>query len=464
MTTSHNVKFEKSLLFHFLWPGNHVGFPSSFGMRKILMNTPTLKQNTHLGLLNLFIYPKEIILLKLYFSPKEQMMGLWKELWEGIPDYDLLPAGCRALMPSVVRKMQLLDLQEDWKHVHGLDLTFLSGLPRFVWTKNKFALNQTLRIAEHLDRSGIEIMAIKGTAELLSGAELGMMRSTADIDLLVRPEDFELFKQKMSELGFNLIDDSNLNSSKKRSPLPNDQYIFKSNGHMMLAVDVHLMVNQYQADDVLTALVWRDKIQSTQLQNLFVPSPRESFLIALINGFRMHNWYNGSYLKYLSDSLTKLDWLYNEHGQDVLQDSDLKSLNLQDWNEQIIRLGQCLREADEQLFTSFKLNPAKVSEVISNSSEKQSKSITVLFSKMLASALPEEEKKTFSILVHFYSNAWKSRNKQGYFIKVIFFLVTDPPIRLLFLLERKAKAFFTKGNSKTTNKALKTPISSVNWI
>jgi hypothetical protein len=431
-------------------------------MKKSLQNAPILNQKTALGFLSLHIHPKEYIFLKLYYSPREKMFGLWNELWDGILDYDLLPAGCRALMPSVVRKMQLLESQEDWKHVHGLDLTFLSGLPRFVWTKNKFVLKQTLRISEFIGRSGIEIIAIKGTAELLSGAETGMMRSTADIDLLIRPEDFELFSQKMSELGFDQINNSSLDRLEVRSPLPKDQYVFKSNDDMMLEVDVHLMVNQYQAHDLLTALVWQGKVQSTQLKNLFVPSPRESFLIALVNGFRMHNWYAGSYLKYLSDSLTKLDCLQKEGLQDVLQDNDLESLYLQDWNKQIIRLGQYLSEFDEQLFNSFKLNP-RVSEVVPNSSATQSKSITMLINKLLTKNVSAERKKYFLILLNLYSKAWKSRNKKGYFLKIIFFLVTDPFLQLFSLIERRAESFFVKTNSKTNKKALKTPISSMNW-
>lgn len=432
-------------------------------MTKSSLNTPTLHQNTHLGFLFLFIHPKERILLKLYYSPKEQMTSLWKELWEGISDYDLLPAGCRALMPSVVRKMQLLESKDDWKQLSGMDLTFLSGLPRFVWTKNKFVLNQTLRIAEYLGRSGMELIAIKGTAELLAGQEMGMMRSTADIDLLIRPEDFELFKQKMSELGFYLIDDSHSNPLEIRSPLPKDQYVFKSNENMMLEVDVHLMVNQYQADDLFTALVWKGKVQSTQLQNLFVPSPRESFLIALVNAFRTHNWYAGSYLKYLCDSLTKLHWLHKEGLQDVLLDNDLESLHLQDWNKQIIQLGQYLSKLDEQLFTGFKLNPDNFPGDVSNSSTTQSKSIISRVNKLLTKNLSAEKKKYLIILLNLYNKAWKSRNKQGYYLKIIFFLVTDPFYQLFFLIKRRAESFFRKGNSKPTKKVLKTPISSMNW-
>jgi hypothetical protein len=432
-------------------------------MKEKLHNVPTLYQNTPLGFLSLFIHPKEIILLKLYYSPKEKMMSLWEELWEGISDYDLLPAGCRALMPYVVRKFQLLESQEDWKRVHGLDLTFLSGLSRFVWTKNKVVLNQTLKIAEYVGRSGIELIAIKGTAELLGGQEMGMTRSTADIDLLIRPEDFDLFKEKMAELGFNPIDDAHLNLLEFRSPLPKDQYVFKSDDNKMLEVDVHLMVNQYQVEDTFTALVWQGKVQSSQLKNLFVPSPRESFLIALVNAFRMHNWYAGSYLKYLCDSLTKLDWLCQEGLQDGLKDQNLQSIHLQDWNIQIIRLGQSLSESDGQLFTSFKFNPDSPSFAGLHSHATLSEPTTFKVNQLLTKNLSAEKKKYFLILYNLYHKAWKSRNKQGYFFKIIFYLITDPFIQLSSMIRRRVRSFFAKRNSSSGYKNSKTPISSMNW-
>ena len=429
-------------------------------MEKKNLNRLTINQRTSLGILNLQIHPKEYALLKLYFSPQEKMMGLWNELWEEIDDYDLLPAGCRALMPFLVKKLQYLEPQQDWKHIHGLDLTFLSGLPRFVWTKNKFVLNQTLRISEFIGKSGIDIIAIKGTAELLSGIEEGMMRSTADIDLLIRPEDFELFQKKMSELGFYLIDDSHLDRLEKRSPLPKDQYVFKSNDKMMLEVDVHLMVNQYQADDLLTSLVWQGKVQTTQLKNLFVPSPRESFLIALVNAFRMHNWYAGSYLKYLCDTLRKFDFLYKEGLQNHINDYDSESLNLQDWITQIIQLGLYLSEFEEGLFNSFKLNPTASDAVPSFNSEQ---SIIIRSTKLFTKNMSAEKKKYILILLNLYSKAWKSRNKKGYLLKITLFLITDPFFQLFSLIQRRAEIILKGKNTKTSKKFLKTPISSINW-
>ena len=433
-------------------------------MNNSLPNTPTLHQETVLGFLNLHLHPKECILLKLYFSPKEKMFGLWNELWEGIHDYDLLPAGCRALMPSVVRKMQLLELDENWKQLKDIDLAFLLGLPRFVWTKNKFILNQTLRIAEFVGSSGIEIVAIKGTAELLSGADTGMLRSTSDIDLLIKPKDLDLFTQKMAEMGFEQIDNSHEDTVGKRSPFPKDQYVFRSKDKMMLEVDVHLMVNQYQPDDLLTALVWQDKIQSTHLNNLFVPSSRESYLIALVNGFRMHNWYAGSYLKYLGDSLTKLDSFCKEGFQDVLEDNIVEALNLQDWNNQIIQLGYYLSELDKDVFKCFKLKVDMDQVSISKSSALRSKLPNKNINILWMMNLSAEKKKYLLIILNLYAKAWKSRNKRGYFMKIIFFLVTDPVIRLFSLLGRRSSSiFFVKRNSNQNKKLLKTPISSLNW-
>jgi hypothetical protein len=224
-----------------------------------------------------------------------------------------------------------------------------------------------------------------------------------------------------------------------------------------------LMVNQYQADDLLTALVWQGKVQSIQLKNLFVPSPRESFLIALVNSFRMHNWYAGSYLKYLCDSLTKLDGFYYQGLQDGLNDHDLKSLYFQDWNMQIIQLGQYLSEFDEQLFASFKLNPDITYIADYHLYTTQSESISIKVYKLLTKNLSSEKKKYFLILLNLYCKAWKSRSKQGFFFKTIYFLVTDPFLQLFSLIGRRVESLFSKRNSKRTRKVIKTPISSMNW-
>ncbi len=326
--------------------------PISQNINKSFQDAPIFYQKTQLGDLNLILHPKECTILKLKFAPKDKMMELWRELWNGISDYDLLPAGCTTLMASVVKKIQFLEIEEDWKQLNGMDLNFLSGLPRFVWAKNKIMQNQTIRIAEYVKSSGIEIVAIKGTAELLSGEKSDMMRSTSDIDLLIKPDDLGLFKQKMSEIGY-LVVNTNKGLLKIIDSLPKDGCLFRSKNSFHLEIDVHLLVDKYHENNQLTERVWKSKVQSIYCDNLFIPSQRERFFISLINAYRIGNWYSGSYLKYLSDSINYLD-LMNQKNIDCIRATEAEFLNNQDRVDQIIQLGVYIGKINEKMFSSLK--------------------------------------------------------------------------------------------------------------
>lgn len=316
-------------------------------------NAPFLFQKTSIGDLSLKIHPKEYILLMLKFAPKDKVIGLWRELWDGVSDYDLLPAGCRTLMASVVNKIQQLELDEDWKNLDGIDLTFLTGLPRFVWAKNKMMQTQTIRIAEYVKSSGIEIVALKGTAELLLREKSDIMRSTSDIDILIKPEDIEMFKHKISELGYYEVkNDEGL--IKMISSLHKDAYLFKSVNDFQLDIDVHISVEKFYENNRITNLVWQNKEPSTLVDNLFIPSVNERFLISLINGFRFHNWYSGSYLKYLSDSLIYCELMDNVSFRG-LHRHQAEMADVLNWSNQIIELGVYLSSLDTSLFNKLKL-------------------------------------------------------------------------------------------------------------
>jgi len=413
-------------------------------MKDSLLDYKSLHQQTIIGQLKLTLHPKEFTLLKLRYAPKQELMKLWSELWKDIQDYDDLPAGCRTLMPSVVSRIQRMGIDENWKRVHGLDLTFLVGLPRYVWTKNKYLLNQTLRIAEHVGRSGIEIVAIKGMAELLSDAEMGTMRSTFDLDLLIRPEDFDIFTQKMSEIGYRQID-TNKGILEKRSPLPKDQFLFMAENGSKLQVDVHLMVDKYKADDRLTELVWLGKVPSKHCATLFVPSPRDRFLISLVNGFRITNWYSGSYLKYLSDALSEFNIMHQDENQNDHR-IGFESLNIQDWHKQILQIGREIALFDEQIMENHGLNQIQESGAVLSSPGVRSISLKESIFRKLTGSLSSEKKLNLFILLNLYSQVWQSRGKQGFSGKAIKFLLLDPLLQIVSVMGRRAQKLWKHKN------------------
>jgi hypothetical protein len=377
--------------------------PISQNIYKYLEDATLLNQKTQLGDLNLFLHPKECTILKLKFAPKDRMMELWRELWDGISDYDLLPAGCRTLMASVIKKIQLLEIEEDWKKVNGMDLNFLTGLPRFVWAKNKTMQNQTIRIAEYVRSSGIEIVAINGTAELLLGEKSDIMRSNSYIDLLIKPDDLELFKQKISEIGYSVVN-KNKGLFKIIKSLPSDGYLFGSKNSFLLEIDVHLLVEKYFEDNQLTQRVWKSKVQSVYCDNLFIPSPNERFFISIINAYRIENWHSGFYLKYLSDSVNCLD-LMDQKKMDGTWATETELLNSQDWASQLILSGVDFGKIDEKMFNSLKRiqNLSTYTFILS-------KPLNYLL-KIIFNGLPIKMQFAFLINVNIYIYYWKFSKK-----------------------------------------------------
>lgn len=422
-------------------------------MKNQFSNAHTLSQKTSIGNLNLNIHPKEYILLMLKFAPKDKVMGLWHELWDGVSDYDLLPAGCRTLMASVVNKIQQLELEEDWKQLNGIDLTFLSGLPRFVWAKNKIMQKQTIRIAEYVKSSGIEIVALKGTAELLSGEKSDNMRSTSDIDILIKLEDLDLFRQKVSEIGYYEVKNDE-GFKKIISFLQKDEFLFRSVNEFQLDIDVHISVEKFYENNRITNLVWQNKVPSTLGDNLFIPSTNERFLISLLNGFRFHNWYFGSYLKYLSDSLIYFELMDDDTFLE-LKNYQSEMVDIIEWSNQIIELGACLGGMDNHLFEKLKLRQIGLP---SNNNVSTPSNITAssrsIF-KRLFSELPLDKQFVILINIDTYKYCW--HNSRSSIFKLFFYHAI---ISILFV----GNFAFTFINNLKLNKKLTgivTPVSNV---
>jgi hypothetical protein len=414
-------------------------------------DAPILYQKTQIGDLNLVLHPKECTVLKLKFAPKEMMMELWLELWDGISDYDLLPAGCQTLMASVVKKIQLLEIEEEWKQVNGMDLNFLSGLPRFVWAKNKTMQNQTIRLAEYVKNSGIEIVAINGTAELLSGDQAEIIQTISNIDLLIKPDDLGLFIQKMSEIGYSLVDKNN-GLLKIINFLPKDGYQFRSNSSFLLDINVHLLVEKYYEDNQLTVSVWSSKVQSIYSDNLFIPSKRERFFISLINTYRIGNWYSGIYLKYLSDSLNHLD-LMDQKNIDGIWNPYAELFKNKDWVDQIIQMGAHFGKIDAKMFSRLKKiqNSSKATLILATPSNN-------FLLKNIFNALPFNKQSVFLININIYNYCWKLSRKS--IVNLAFY----HSIKFILSMGNLAAGIIDRFKLNKNSKHLVTPIGNVKLV
>jgi hypothetical protein len=390
-------------------------------MKNASLDSTILYQKAFIGGWSLELHPKEMLILKLRFAPREKILDLWAELWHDIYDYDELPPACRALMPTVIRRMQTENVSEDWKIIHGLDLSFLVGLPRYVWTRNKFMLNQTKRIASHVGEAGIEIVAIKGMADLISDAHDGMMRSTVDLDLLIRPEDFDLFKNKMSEIGFELQ-----LMSEGASLMLSDQFQFVPTDGTNSFVDLHLMANKYQEDDRLTTMIWKGKVPSNVCPTLFLPSDRERFWLSVANAFRLQNWQYESHLKYLNDALNYLSVMNTENMDEVLKNGENLQL-LQDWQEQVIQLGCDLDILKSDICTSQEKTYERHNH--SNGTIKR------LLNDKLSSVTLHKLRYPI-ILLDIYIQTFRARNIKGNYWKVMRYLSVGIPYKAILFIWR----------------------------
>ena len=402
------------------------------------MNSNRLYQKAFIGKWSIDLLPKELLMLKLRFAPREKLLDLWADLWEGITDYDELPPACRALMPMVLRRLQTENVSENWKRIHGLDLSFLVGLPRYVWTKNKIMVNQTKRIASHVGEVGIEIMAIKGIADLILGADDGMMRSTVDLDVLIRPEDFEVFKIKMSELGYELE-----NQNEKTSHIPRDEFQFVPTDGSKATVDVHFMANKFNEEDRLTAILWKEKIPTPICTTLFVPSPREGFWLSIANAFRFHNWHYENHLKYLSDAFTYLSTIDTKSIEDIVENGRKLQI-LQDWQEQVIQLGCDLDILDHELVSSI---PKKKN--IHKYSIGNLKLITHNYiNKKIDNIKPYKIGYALELSIK-YAKMWGARSVKGNYWNIVYLLITDILYHISTFILRRIRSLFRKATPET---------------
>jgi hypothetical protein len=311
-------------------------------------------------------------------------------------------------------------------------LSYLVGLPRYVWTRNKIMLNQTKRIASHVGEAGIEIVAIKGMGDLISDAEDGMMRSTVDLDLLIRPEDFSVFKINMSELGYELQEHNG-----SASLIPHDQLQFVPTNGTQSYVDLHLMANKYQEDDRLTATIWKEKMPSNVCPTLFVPSRQGRFWLSVANAFRLHNWQTESHLKYLNDALAYLSTSDGENIEETVEKGKKIHL-LQDWQEQIIQLGFGLDILKNKTHLSLdktnnNYSKSKIKLIIQKKINNKINSIT---NYKIRYAIELSDK---------YTQNWRARNAKGNYWKVILFLSTKVLYKVTTFVWRRIRSRFRTG-------------------
>lgn len=337
-----------------------------------------LTQRSEIGRLTFAIPSSSLHLLRILHGSKSEILPSWEAFWQGIPDYDHLPVDSRKLLPSVIRRVQHVSPGGGWKHVHGMDLSYLEGLPRYFWTKNQFFLNQARVIVNASAKAGIRLVAFKGICELLTGGPSGMMRSTNDLDILLNPEDLDRFREVSKNVGFRELDATT--KTWLQRPYPKDQFSFERTDGAKVHIDAHVVVNPLRLDNALTHAILHGCVPSGWCEGLFFPSPEERFHIAVIHAFRVGNWADGSVTKYIHDACIALTAIQPSALPEILT-VGRQYTGRQDWHEQILKLvaqmnlisqewireiGKCTRAVEGRKFRKssrskgFWLNPKLV--------------------------------------------------------------------------------------------------------
>ena len=288
---------------------------------------------------DLVLSKSEIAMLQLLLSSREDAFEYWRLFWMEVSDYEMAPFGCKELMPLAVRKMQKTVAASDWQSVVPLHASFLSGLPKYAWSKNKFILAECYKLADQLHQMGIEVMAIKGVAEMMRIPEIMLMRTSRDIDLLIRPRDIEESVKFFQSQGWY--------SNQVVNGVPRHLSDFDGNSFTFdhpnypVSLDIHFDVvsdGRGQFSD-FTSELWLNKKSAPCNHPIYIPSAEDRFCLFLANAFVPDNWTSGLVNKYLYDLLFQIQGMSDDE-RAVAQVKATKFLNLGNAIEQITILNK----------------------------------------------------------------------------------------------------------------------------
>lgn len=280
----------------------------------------------------------EIAMLRLLLAPDDQAFPYWEKYWQAITDYEDSPFGCKELMPLAVRKMQRATDSSVWQSVAPQQATFLAGLPKYTWTKNRIIFQQFQILCTQLASIGVPVMAIKGMAEMLRDPEVMFMRTSRDIDLVIQPQDLVASIELFQSLGWHS------EQVAQGVPFPlsefdGNSFTFDHPEHF-ISLDIHFdaVSDSRGAYKEFTQELWDTRKTLPGYQGLLsIPSLQNQFCLFLANAFVPDNWSTGLVNKYLYDLLRQLQDM-TPLAKKQAQERAQTYLQMGDYARQIIHL------------------------------------------------------------------------------------------------------------------------------
>jgi len=123
----------------------------------------------------------EVLLLRAGLCEVPQALVAWNDFC-GQVDIENLSEGCYRLLPLVAG-----NLQNCGQSLQHRDRIF--GVLRHAWAKNQRLFGNLTPLLQTLQKSGVEILLLKGAALDTFYRQQGSVRAMADIDILIHPQD-----------------------------------------------------------------------------------------------------------------------------------------------------------------------------------------------------------------------------------------------------------------------------------
>jgi Uncharacterised nucleotidyltransferase len=284
--------------------------------------TVELSQDIPFGIMRLTLSDEEVAILKLFSSGDNDPIKYWEQLWKNTKDYEDLLFSCKELMPSAVKKIQTICTEDQWKQFIPKNAQFLTGLPRYTWTKNQYIINEYQKIAALLDKENIEFLALKGVCEMLDGSTLSFMRTSRDIDILIHEEDWLKCKKILNNMGW-VQSEKSRKSAFLKSPIKSHAENFKKS-ERIFDLDVHFVAIPGAKSNSInfTSNLWKRKVKAKEFSTYYIPSLEDRYIITAANVFNLHNWANGHTTKYFYDLLSISSQINNKQLFKIREDAE----------------------------------------------------------------------------------------------------------------------------------------------
>jgi len=275
----------------------------------------------------------------------------WDSFWGDVESYDDLPYGCHLIMHHIIRNVQRTHWMHSWKEVGSKNLDFLSGLPKYNWTKNQLIRKHVQRIDAIFRTLSVNVFAINGLAENTGDPGPSWIRSNPMAEVLIQRQDYDQVKTALDESGYELSHTvpwyfaERIAGTKRIFVHPSDN----------LNCQLYVLYTERDANlGAMYASLCKLAQGSSQpeITALRIPDIRSRFLFSVQQVFQASNLVNGIYLVHLMDTFNQLRSMTREDVQSIssLQGSGIIPTA---WVGQVMDLGKSLGIIDSMYLDEY---------------------------------------------------------------------------------------------------------------